>query len=109
MKYNLEYISTFHSDIIDIASNLEEYPQKAKRIFEMMDKKLLNLIDSPELYPVYSDFPAFRRIVIDDYLLFYIINEKAKIIEVHRLIYGRMDVIAQLSLDTCTAAPEAQL
>jgi len=93
----LEYISTFYADIANVESYLKEYPQKAKRIFEETDKKLSNLINNPKLYPVYEDFPVFRRIVVEDYLVFYIINERANIIEVHRLIYGKMDVPKQLS------------
>jgi len=95
----LEYISTFYSDITDVASFLEEYPQKAKRIFEEMDKKLSNLVDNPELYPIYEDFPIFRRIVIEDYLAFYTIKEQAGIIEIHRLINGKMDVPSKLSVE----------
>jgi len=93
----LEYIATFYSDIADVASYLEGYPRKAKCIFESMDNKLSKLVDNPKLYPIYEDFPDFRRIVIEDYLVFYTINEQADIIEVHRLICGKMDVPYQLS------------
>ena len=94
----LEYISTFCTDISNVASYLEDYPQKAKRIFEEIDNKLNKLIDNPEMYPIYQDFPMFRRIVIEDYLLFYLVNKRTDIIEVHRIIYGRMDVLKQLSI-----------
>ena len=94
----LEYISTFQTDLTNVASYLEDYPQKAKRIFEEMDNKLSNLIDNPEMYPIYQDFPVFRRIVIEDYLLFYLVNKRTDIIEVHRIIYGRMDVLKQLNI-----------
>jgi len=93
----LEYISTFYTDIADAATFLEDYPQKAKRIFEKMDCRIGNLVDNPEMYPIYDDFPDFRKIVVEDYLVFYTINESAGIIEVHRLIYGKMDVPSQLS------------
>ena len=94
----LEYISTFQTDLTNVASYLEDYPQKAKRIFEEMDNKLSNLIDNPEMYPIYQDFPVFRRIVIEDFLLFYLVNKRTDIIEVHRIIYGRMDVLKQLNV-----------
>ena len=97
MVMKLEYISTFYADIANVESYLEEYPQKAKRVFEDMDKKLSNLIDNPELYPIYEDFPEFRRIVVEDYLVFYTVNEHTENIEVHRLIYGKMDVPKQLT------------
>jgi len=93
----LEYISTFYADIANVESYLEEYPQKAKRVFEDMDRKLSNLIDNPELYPIYEDFPEFRKIVVEDHLVFYTINERPENIEVHRLIYGKMDVPKQLT------------
>ena len=98
MAMKLEYISTFYADIANVESYLEEYPQKAKRVFEEMDKKLSNLIDNPELYPIYEEFPEFRRIVVEDYLVFYTINERTENIEVHRLVYGKMDVPKQLSI-----------
>ena len=98
MKYRLEYISTFHTDIASVTSSLKEYPKMAKRIFEKMDAKLKNLTNLPEMYPIYDDFPDFRKLVIEDYLVFYSINKQAGIIEVHRLIYGRMDVVNQLTM-----------
>jgi len=92
----LEYISTFYSDIASVSDYLEDYPQKAKRLFGKLDIKLNNLVDNPELYPIYKDYPEFRRIVIEDYLVFYSIDKQAEIIEVHRLIAGKMDIPIQL-------------
>ena len=96
MAFKIEYISTFYRDVMEVVSHLEEYPQKAKRIFEKLDNKLPNLTMYPEMYPVYPDFPEFRRFIVEDYLVFYVVNEQDGIIEIHRLIYGGMDVIAQL-------------
>jgi addiction module RelE/StbE family toxin len=101
MVFKIEYISTFHFDVLDVVSSLADYPQKAKRIFEKLDGKLLTLADNPEMYPIYEDFPDFRRIVIEDYLVFYTVNERDGIIEIHRLIYGRMDIAKQLSDSGC--------
>lgn len=96
MTYSLEYISTFHIDVLSAMSNLETYPQKAKRIFKKLDKILGILVQMPEMYQVYEDFPAFRKITVEDYLVFYAINKRDKVIEVHRLIYGSMDMKKQL-------------
>ena len=99
MDMRLEYISTFYEDIFSIDLYLEEYPQKAKRIFEKIDEKLNNLVNHPELYPVYDDFPVFRRIVVEDFLVFYVVKEDDEIIEIHRVINGKMDVPNRLSSD----------
>ena len=97
MTFKIEYISTFHHDVENIVSNLKDYPQKAGRIFEKLDRKLLNLVKYPEMYPIYVDFPCFRSFIVEDYLVFYTINEQDNIVEIHRLIYGRMDITVMLS------------
>jgi len=96
MKYRVEYLSTFYADIVSFEKVLEEYPQMARRILQKMDTKLSYLCEHPLMYPIYEDFPNFRKIVIEDYLLFYSINEHTKVIEVHRLIYGVTDVVRRL-------------
>jgi plasmid stabilization system protein ParE len=96
MVNRIEYIHSFYQDMTDVIIYLEDYPQKAKRIFGKLDNRLSALPEYPEMYPVYNDYPVFRRIVIEDYLVFYIYKEKDRLVEIHRLINGRMDVIAAL-------------
>jgi len=96
MTYNLEYIPTFYTDVLQVINNLEEYPQKSKRVFSKLDKILNNLVDMPEMYPVYEDLPIFRKITVEDYLAFYIINKQDRHIEVHRLLHGKTNIPEQL-------------
>ena len=96
MKYKIEYLSTFYADVLQVSGFLEEYPQKAARIFEKLDKSLCNLAKLPEMYPIYKDFPAFRFITVEDYIGFYMVNKHTGIVEVHRFIYARMDILEQL-------------
>ena len=96
MKYRIEYISTFYADVLATAEALAEYPKKAARIFAKTDKILGNLGEMPEMYPVYSDVPSFRFFAAEDYLVFYKIKKQSGLIEIHRLIYGRMDIPAQI-------------
>jgi len=92
MKYRIEYVSTFYNDILQAAIKLEEFPQKAQRIFAKLDKALTNLANMPEMYPVYEDFPIFRKVTIEDYSAFYVVNKSGSVIEIHRLIHSRMDI-----------------
>lgn len=96
MTYKIEYISTFHADVLQAIDFLSEYSQKANRIFSKLDKILGSLVNTPEMYPIYEDFPLFRKVTVEDYLVFYTVNKKDKIIEIHRLIYARMDITKQL-------------
>ena len=92
MSYKIEYISTFYTDIQSVLDFLAEYPGKAARIFAKADKSISNLEEMPEMYPVYVDIPSFRFIVVEDYLVFYKFIQESGIVEVHRLLYGRMDI-----------------
>jgi plasmid stabilization system protein ParE len=99
MMYKIEYISTFHTDILSVLEFLAEYPKKAARIFAKIDGILGNLGEMPEMHPIYQDMPAFRFVAIEDYLVFCKVNKQNGIIEVHRLIYGRMDIPAHIEED----------
>ena len=92
MTCKIEYISTFHADVQGILHFLKEYPDKAARIFAKADKSISRLEYMPEMYPVYEEVPSFRFIVVEDYLVFYKFVEEKGIVEVHRLLYGRMDI-----------------
>ena len=92
MKYKIEYISTFHSDVQSVMKFLSDYPGKAMRIFEKADKCISNLENMPEMYPVYNDVPSFRFIVAEDYLIFYKFIKQRRIVEIHRFLYAGMDI-----------------
>ena len=94
MKYKIEYISTFHADILLVNEILAEYTRKASRIFAKMDKAIANLQDMPEMYPRYPDAPSYHYIVVEDYLVFYKVKKQARLVEIRRLIYSRMDIPA---------------
>ena len=96
MSYKIEYISTFHFDVQSVADFLAEYPSKAARIFAKADKSISSLKELPEMYPVYTDMPSFRFIVVEDYLVFYKFIQESGVVEVHRLLYGGMDIAKQM-------------
>ena len=96
MSYKIEYIASFYMDVQLVMEFLSEYPGKARRIFARTDKILRDLGEMPEMYPIYQEMPSFRFIVIEDYLVFYKVKKEEKLIEVHRLLYGRIDIPAKL-------------
>ena len=96
MKYKIEYISAFHTDVLSIEEYMTEYPGKAKRIFNKIDKALMNLEDMQEMYPVYHLMPDYRYINIEDYLVLYKVMKLIGVVEVHRLFLGGMDIPAHM-------------
>gem|GEM_PF-911032 len=97
MAYELRYLATAHEDILEADAYMsEESPDRAKRFLALLDVKLLQLRNTPFMYQVYEEYPIYRRIVIWDYLIFYLVNETEGVIDVHRVINSKMHVIKRL-------------
>ena len=92
MKYKIKYLPIANKDILAIDEALAEYPGKAKRLFQEMDKKLKLLEDMPHMWSYYSDNLKYRKMILEDYLLFYLVDDKAREIRVYRVLYSRMDI-----------------
>lgn len=44
--------------------------------------------DTPKMCEIYRLDPAYRRMVVDQYLVFYRVNDEIKTVEVHRVLRG---------------------
>ena len=93
MKYRIKYLPTFTADRDVIKAHLSRfYIGTEKRFFTLVRKKVDRLKDFPLMYPV-SEFDLnYRKMVIGDYLLFYIVNEDNKTVEIHRIFHGAQDI-----------------
>ena len=92
MKYKPIYLPAANLDIIRIDEALSSYPSKASRIFREIEEKVGQLEDMPYMWPVYQAKPKYRRMVIEDYLLFYIVDEDIHKVRIYRILYSKMDI-----------------
>lgn len=97
MKYKSVYLPLANRDIIRIDKALSEYPEKATRIFKEIEKKVTDLENMPYIWPVYQAKPDYRRMVLEDHLLFYKVDEDDHKIRIYRILYNRMDVSKHLN------------
>ena len=98
MNYRLKYMEDTIADRDKIKAHLSKfYPGTAKRFFSLLKKKTTRLKTYPESCPVYEDDPDYRRLVVGDYLVFYMINDNAKTVEIHRILHGSMDISQHLT------------
>ena len=44
--------------------------------------------DTPKMCEIYPLDPVYRKMVIDQYLVFYQVNDHARIVEIHRILRG---------------------
>ncbi|MDR0249055.1 MAG: type II toxin-antitoxin system RelE/ParE family toxin [Oscillospiraceae bacterium] len=91
-RYKIKYLPYANWDIAGLAAILAPYPNKARRFFLEMERKLLLLEDSPFMWSVYHANPAYRRMNLEDHALFYIADEAKHEVLICRVIYARRDI-----------------
>ena len=93
-KYEIQYLEIAKNDLEDIFDYiLKDNPNSASEILNEIDDTVSKLADFPELgkKPKDDKLKAFgyRVLVIEKYLIFYIITEK--ILEIHRILHSSRD------------------
>lgn len=89
MKYKIQYLPLAVQDLQDIARYLSGfYPKTARRVLNEMRQKIARLGENPRLCEVYPPDPTYRRMVVDQYLVFYQVNEDGRSVEIHRILRG---------------------
>ena len=97
MKYRIRYLPDTVDDRLKIKNYLSRYyTGTAKRFFNLLKKKISKLRDFPYSCQVYEDDTDYRRLVVRDYLVFYMINEDKKTVYIHRIFHGSQDIDSQL-------------
>ena len=93
MKYRVKYLVTARHDREAIKAYLSQYSlSAARRLFDKIKRNMEFVKDNPYIYEVYKRRPQFRRMVVEEYLVFYKVNEDTRIVEVHRILHGMMDI-----------------
>ena len=93
MMYKIKYLETIRRDREAIKAYLGQYSTTAtKRLFDKVKVKMELVKANPYMYESYKRRPKFRRIVVEDYLVFYKVIEESKTIEVHHIFHGMIDV-----------------
>jgi len=92
MKYRVIYLPIANRDIIRIDDALTEYPNKAKRIFKEMDSKVIDLEEMPYMWPVYQAKTEYRRMILEDHLLFYKVDEDEHKVRIYRILFDKMNI-----------------
>ena len=100
MNYRIKYMEDTISDRDYVKAYLSKfYPGTAKRFFTLLKKRTNILKTYPESCPIYEDDPYYRKLVVGDYLVFYVLNDDEKVIEIHRILHGSMDIRQHLNRD----------
>jgi toxin ParE1/3/4 len=91
-KYNVLIFPKAENDLIETKTYFEDILKtSSKSLFEKFFKEIDTLEENPYIFPIVKDSIlkqfGYRIIPIDNYLIFFVINEKE--VQIHRFIYGR--------------------
>ena len=93
MKYRARYLITAKQDREAIKAYLDQFSSTASsRLFGKIKSKMELVKENPYMYKAYERRPQFRIMVVEDYLVFYKVNEADSVVEVHHMFRGTMDV-----------------
>lgn len=97
-NYKIKLLPTARIDLGDMIDYLSEYSlETALKQYDRVIDKINALKEFPfmcEEYPIEVMGFRYRRMVIDKYLVFYIVKEK--VVEIHRILYAKIDITKQL-------------
>ena len=92
MKCKVRFLPQANRDIVGLADILTSYPQKAKRLLGEMERKIDRLKENPLKWAVYHANPKYRRVILEDHSLFYVVDEGNREVQIYRIIYARRDI-----------------
>jgi len=95
-KYSIRIYPTAENDLLEIK---DYFQNKLKTSHNNLFQKFYDAIDlletNPFIHPLLSDTYlnqlGYRMIPVDNFLLFYIVEEQE--IQIHRFLYGRRDYL----------------
>ena len=100
--YNIVYLPIARQDIIEIITYISDFlksPQAALDLLDWLVRSILRLQDFPYSCKVYQPVKQltkeYRVMAVKNYLVFYIINDSSKIVEVYRILYARKNLDLQ--------------
>ena len=89
MTYKIQYLPLAVQDLNEIARYLSGfYPKTASRVLKELREKITKLGDTPKMCALYHLDPTYRKMVVDQHLVFYRVMDETKAVEIHRVLRG---------------------
>jgi toxin ParE1/3/4 len=102
-SYSIEIAEPAENDLSEIAWYIAKEllePGTAKRTIDKIGAVIITLEEMPLRYAVAVDeklaAQGIRKIIIDNYIVFYIVEEERKTVTIIRILYGRRDWLSLL-------------
>jgi plasmid stabilization system protein ParE len=101
MPYKVKALPSFSKSAFEADSNLYALnPKAADKYFTDYNHKIELIQDNPKMFQRLEDDSYFRSVpLVYGYRLFYHLDDQEKIIILHRVIHGAMDLAKQLQIE----------
>lgn len=95
----LPAVEDLQSIVAYIADELRE-PSTARKLVNRIKEAVISLSEMPERYPLVADerlaMQKIRKMMVDNYVVFYVVSDEATTVTVVRILYGRRDWLSIL-------------
>jgi toxin ParE1/3/4 len=92
-EYKIRYLKTAECDLYGILDYIsQDSPSAAASLVEKIDNSISLLASHPYMGVVPKDFrlkeKGYRMLVVDRYLVFYVVKDQSKTVQVRRILHG---------------------
>ena len=99
--YKIEYFPHSREDLQDIENYLDTIdPRLTNKIFEAIKTRIQGLVIMPLRYPKYLYRPEYRMLGVHNYMVFYVVVEETKIVEIRRILHGARNIEHELTIES---------
>lgn len=97
-RYRVDVSEPAESDIRDIIRYISAQlsaPMAATKMMDALEEAIAGLADMPQKCPPVTDerlaSAGYRKLILNNYIVFFTIDEKLKVVDVERILYARRD------------------
>ena len=97
--YKLEYLPVAQRDMVEIVRYISgelQNPSEADRMPMLLLKGAVSILTFPYALPAYQPMRPlkceYRKILVQNFLMFYWVDEEKKLVTVARVVYAKRDV-----------------
>ena len=95
MGYNIAYTAFAERDIWEIAAYLSDHSEEAtKNYLISLRKSIEHLADMPNMYPKIDQYKEYRKMVVGDYVVTYVVNDALKQVTILRVVHGKRSYLS---------------
>ena len=104
MEYQIFYTNSARQDLKNIYRYISEdlvEPEIAAKLTDKIMKAIRSLDEMPQRYRLFEEEPwhsrGLRILPVNNYLVFYLLDDEKTVVTILRIIYGGRDISRQLS------------